>query len=57
MATNVTVNPDTLIAVRVSIQGTTKKLKIPMKDLVPYIFWDKVRLTFFVFLEKLEWLC
>ncbi|KAK5009840.1 hypothetical protein LTR28_013140, partial [Elasticomyces elasticus] len=43
MATNVPVTPDTPITIKLSINGSTKKLKVPFRDLGPQVLIDKLR--------------
>ncbi|KAF2840009.1 hypothetical protein M501DRAFT_931424 [Patellaria atrata CBS 101060] len=43
MATNVPVGPETLITVKISIQGCNRKFKIPLKDLGANVLPDKLR--------------
>lgn len=46
MATNVSpVSPDTLIGVKVSIQDSWRKFKIPLRELTPQVLPGKVRST------------
>lgn len=45
MASNVPVTLDTLITVKVSIQGSNRKFKIPLRDLGASTLPDKVRLS------------
>jgi next to BRCA1 gene 1 protein len=42
MATQVPVGPDTLISVKVSIEGSNRKFKIPLSDLGPGVLPQKV---------------
>jgi next-to-BRCA1 protein 1 len=43
MATNVPATPDTLIGVKVSIQGSNRKFKIPLRELTPQVLPGKLR--------------
>lgn len=43
MATNVPVTLDTLIVVKIQLQGTTRRFKVPLRDLGANVFPDKVR--------------
>jgi len=43
MATNVPVTGDTPITIKISIGDSIKKLKLPLKDLVPDVLFVKVR--------------
>jgi len=45
--TSTTTLPDTVVAIKISIQGVHKKLKLPLADLVPAVLPVKVR--FFCF--------
>lgn len=45
MATNVPATPDTLIGVKVSVQGSNRKFKIPLRELTPQILPGKVRIS------------
>jgi hypothetical protein len=42
---NVPPTPDTLIGVKVSIQGSNRKFKIPLRELTPQVLPGKVRLS------------
>lgn len=45
MATNnVPVTLDTLIVVKIQLQGNTRRFKVPLRDLGASVFPDKVRL-------------
>lgn len=43
MATNVPVTLDTLIVVKIQFQGSTRKFKIPLRDLGATVLPGKVR--------------
>lgn len=43
MATNVPVTLDTLIVVKIQLQGTTRRFKVPLRDLGASVFPDKLR--------------
>ncbi|OCK78197.1 hypothetical protein K432DRAFT_406661 [Lepidopterella palustris CBS 459.81] len=43
MATNVPVTLDTLITIKIAIQGSNRKFKIPLRDLGAHILPDKLR--------------
>lgn len=43
MATTVPVTLDTLIVVKVQLQDSTRRFKLPLRDLGPAVFPDKVR--------------
>lgn len=42
MASNTATNPDTLITVKVIIRDTTRRFKLPLRDLGANVFPDKV---------------
>jgi hypothetical protein len=46
MATNVPVTLDTLITIKIVIQGSNRKFKIPLRDLGAHVLPDKVRGTY-----------
>lgn len=43
MATQVPVGPDTLISVKISIEGSNRKFKVPLSDLGPDVLLQKLR--------------